>query len=97
MCVNMILRKGMLALSDTHTDTQTHMNMNAGVALAQVEFWPSLVSSWGQANWYAKTKNKTNQSKSKVEGHSDLTPLKAEYLAPKSICLADKSVCQISL
>ena len=46
----MILRKGMLALSDTHTHRQTHMNMNAVVALAQAEFWPSWISSWGQAN-----------------------------------------------
>ena len=29
-----------------HTD----MNMNAVVALAQAEFWPSWVASWGQAN-----------------------------------------------
>ena len=42
----MILRKGSLALCYTHTD----MNMNAVVALAQAEFWPSWVSSWGQAN-----------------------------------------------
>ena len=42
----MILRKGTLALSDLHTD----LNMNAGVALAQAEFWPSWVLSWGQAN-----------------------------------------------
>ena len=35
------------------------MNMNAGVALAQVEFWPSWVSSWGQANW--------NKFKAKIE------------------------------
>ena len=28
------------------------MNMNAVVALAQAEFCPSWVSSWGQANWY---------------------------------------------
>ena len=33
----MILRKGTLALSDIHTYTHTYMNMNAGVALAQVE------------------------------------------------------------
>ena len=32
------------------TYTHTDLNMNAGVALAQVEFWPSWVSSWGQAN-----------------------------------------------
>ena len=36
----MILRKGTHAL----------WNMNAVVALAQAEFWPSWVSSWGQAN-----------------------------------------------
>ena len=42
----MILRKGTLALSYRHTD----LNINAGVALAQAEFWPSWVSSWGQAN-----------------------------------------------
>ena len=41
----MILRKGTLALSYIHT----HMNMNAVVALAQAEFWPSWVSNWGQA------------------------------------------------
>ena len=34
----------------TDTHTHTHMNMNAGVALVQAEFWPSWVSSWGQAN-----------------------------------------------
>jgi len=50
MGLKMILRKGTLALSDIHTYTHTDLNMNAGVALAQVEFWPSWVSSWGQAN-----------------------------------------------
>ena len=34
--------------SETHR--QTDMNMNAVVALAQAEFLPSWVSSWGQAN-----------------------------------------------
>ena len=43
-----MIRKGSLALS--YTQTHTHMNMNAVVALAQAEFWPSWVSSWGQAN-----------------------------------------------
>ena len=38
--------EGTLALSYRHT----HMDMNAGVALAQAEFWPCWVSSWGQAN-----------------------------------------------
>ena len=46
----MILRKGTLALTYTHTHRHTDMNMNAGVALVQVEFWPSWVYSWGQAN-----------------------------------------------
>ena len=46
----MILRKGTLALSYRHTDTHTDLNVNAVVALAQAEFWPSWVSSWGQAN-----------------------------------------------
>ena len=46
----MNLWEGTLALSDRHTHRQTHMNMNAVVALAQAEFWPSWVSSWGQAN-----------------------------------------------
>ena len=46
----MNLWEGTLALSHTQTDRQTDLNMNAGVALAQAEFWPSWVSSWGQAN-----------------------------------------------
>ena len=49
MGLNLILRKG------TQTDkTQTDINMNAGVALAQAEFWPSWVSSWGQAKFLAQ-------------------------------------------
>ena len=33
------------------------LNMNAGVALAQAEFWPSWVASWGQANWKKSPKS----------------------------------------
>ena len=54
MGLKMILRKGTLALSYRHTD----ISMNAVVALAQAEFWPSWVSSWGQANWYLLSRHK---------------------------------------
>ena len=42
----MILRKGTLALSYTHTD----LNMNEGVALAQGEIWLGWVGKLGQVS-----------------------------------------------